>query len=1071
VPEGQRQPFKQWTPFETALVDVQLLYDDANHPTRLTEIKDVIGRSWKFGYNSTNGRMIYLHYPTDTTVPASKMRFVYYVTNWRIKRIHARYAASETELQWAYAYDGGGVLTQVDDPVENSGDPNNIYNTGVGDTITFLSGVNYYVREITDKRGEEWTWHYDDDSVLKATVDPLLKSREFEYDSDRNVTKFTNEFSKDWTATYGPVGNLLTLTTPITNQTWTYTWEAVDPNTNFYRVTKVTDPAGHWTEYQYADSASDPNEPDDPTKIVRVIEQAATGGGSTATTKLQYYDDEYPNFFGHLRLVTDANGVKTAFYYDRWGYPAGLDEGLMEPMPTSTTLYPFEQQQKNNALGWVIGADDRPNGPGRMCCADDVTYDANGNPVVSCSCSCRASDEYEILGDVPSAEFPRGKQSLEETSYDVRGLPLSLERGIPELVTGSLLDTVRTHTFTYDDFLRLDSSTIESTNTNGTPKLTRSFEYTSYDPDGRVLGMTGPDGETTDYTYDELGRLSTIDRDTMSADLFYFKDSTLKRVEYGNGTQQVRAYDDARRLMSIDHQDPNGVSTLKIEYDWTINNLVERRTETVGSDIWEVDFAYDNRNRLTRETRTKTSAEPDVVEYDIEYEYDQLGNRTVRTDNVAERETFYNYDVDVDPNQLTYATHHNRLLSYEVYDTSGPSSDLLRTVKYTYYDTGQASNITVFDEQQTPDPNAHIWHHDVALHYYTHGPLKLAVWGKWQEDENGPIDSTYQVIKAREFRWECGRARYMYADIATPQNDSQYWTLDGDPAWTDYEGDTPYADSTIDPSTYALTPVNRFFGLAGEKDTSSGDESYRQADLIGSTMATTDDTGSIGVSPVSYTAFGEPIGDFSGMPRYQYAGAWGYESGLIEIEGADSNLEPIKLQHLGWRWYQPNIGRFVQRDPIGLRGGLNPWTYVGNGPSSTVDPMGLDPVTVVKIVRYHWTLLREEWVEIAPEVDQKFYVYQLQALVETYVYDPDVSLGLGILSGYTAAGAAAWTATAMLAVGCGPLGWYALGLGVVSAGSGIGSGMAGTPTKVGQEWVDMGTPVKTPVPIRPSFFP
>jgi hypothetical protein len=37
---------------------------------------------------------------------------------------------------------------------------------------------------------------------------------------------------------------------------------------------------------------------------------------------------------------------------------------------------------------------------------------------------------------------------------------------------------------------------------------------------------------------------------------------------------------DARRLMSIDHQDPNGVSTLKIEYDWTINNLVEKRTAT-----------------------------------------------------------------------------------------------------------------------------------------------------------------------------------------------------------------------------------------------------------------------------------------------------------------------------------------------------------------------------------------------------------------------------------------------------------------------------------------------------------
>jgi RHS repeat-associated protein len=299
---------------------------------------------------------------------------------------------------------------------------------------------------------------------------------------------------------------------------------------------------------------------------------------------------------------------------------------------------------------------------------------------------------------------------------------------------------------------------------------------------------------------------------------------------------------------------------------------------------------------------------------------------------------------------LTYATHHNRLLSYEVYDTSDPNAAaLLRTVRYTYYDTGQASNITVFDEQQEPDPNSHVWHHDVALHYYTHGPLKLAVWGKWQEDENGPIDSTYQVIKAREFRYDSARGRYLSADIATPQNDSQYWTLDGDPVWTDYEGDIPYADSTIDPSTYAATQVNRFFGLAGEKDTSSGDESYRQGDLIGSTMATTDEGGAGILPAVSYTAFGELLDSSgapgasapSGMPRYQYAGAWGYESGLITLSGADPDLPPITLQHLGWRWYQPDAGRFAQRDPIGVAGGINVFVYTFANPLILVDPTGL----------------------------------------------------------------------------------------------------------------------------------
>lgn len=208
---------------------------------------------------------------------------------------------------------------------------------------------------------------------------------------------------------------------------------------------------------------------------------------------------------------------------------------------------------------------------------------------------------------------------------------------------------------------------------------------------------------------------------------------------------------------------------------------------------------------------------------------------------------------------------------------------------------------------------------------------------------------------------DSGRRRYLSVDIANPGPgpDSGNWELDGDPVWTDYEGDTPYADSTMSTSTYALTQVNRFFGLAGEKHTSTSDESYRQGDLIGSTMATTDEDGAAAVLPLSYTAFGELLDSNgkpggaapNGMPRYQYAGKWGYEAELIELEGADPNLAPISLQHLGWRWYQPDIGRFVQRDPKGLLAGLNSYLYVGGRPAVAVDPSGLiDIGSLVKIL-------------------------------------------------------------------------------------------------------------------------
>jgi RHS repeat-associated protein len=41
------------------------------------------------------------------------------------------------------------------------------------------------------------------------------------------------------------------------------------------------------------------------------------------------------------------------------------------------------------------------------------------------------------------------------------------------------------------------------------------------------------------------------------------------------------------------------------------------------------------------------------------------------------------------------------------------------------------------------------------------------------------------------------------------------------------------------------------------------------------------------------------------------------------------------------RWYSPGEGRFVQADPIGLRGGPNLYTYAFNNPTTYRDPLGL----------------------------------------------------------------------------------------------------------------------------------
>src|SRR5690606_34332447 len=41
------------------------------------------------------------------------------------------------------------------------------------------------------------------------------------------------------------------------------------------------------------------------------------------------------------------------------------------------------------------------------------------------------------------------------------------------------------------------------------------------------------------------------------------------------------------------------------------------------------------------------------------------------------------------------------------------------------------------------------------------------------------------------------------------------------------------------------------------------------------------------------------------------------------------------------RWYDPQTGRFLSQDPIGLAGGVNLYAYAGNNPTTYSDPFGL----------------------------------------------------------------------------------------------------------------------------------
>jgi RHS repeat-associated protein len=106
---------------------------------------------------------------------------------------------------------------------------------------------------------------------------------------------------------------------------------------------------------------------------------------------------------------------------------------------------------------------------------------------------------------------------------------------------------------------------------------------------------------------------------------------------------------------------------------------------------------------------------------------------------------------------------------------------------------------------------------------------------------------------------------------------------------------------------------------------------YYVHDGLGSVRQLLDTTGQIETN-YAYDPFGVPLVEGEVYNPYQYTGeAWDTE---------------VELLYLRARYYQPEVGRFITKDPwVGLTGRpgtLNPYPYVTSNPINRIDPGGLD---------------------------------------------------------------------------------------------------------------------------------
>jgi RHS repeat-associated protein len=118
------------------------------------------------------------------------------------------------------------------------------------------------------------------------------------------------------------------------------------------------------------------------------------------------------------------------------------------------------------------------------------------------------------------------------------------------------------------------------------------------------------------------------------------------------------------------------------------------------------------------------------------------------------------------------------------------------------------------------------------------------------------------------------------------------------------------------------------FGPAGLVSRRSGSTTtWYHFDPQGGLSQTTDASGTVTAS-YAWDAYGSALNGSAGV--YGYGAQWGYYT------DAETGL-----QLCTYRMYDPAVGRFVTRDPIGYSGGVNLYGYVGNGPVGASDSTGL----------------------------------------------------------------------------------------------------------------------------------
>jgi RHS repeat-associated protein len=781
----------------------------------------------------------------------------------------------------------------------------------------------------TRQRKITTSWHAS--FRVPVTITEFNRTTSFTYDPSGNMltrtvtdTTVTPNVGRTWTFTYDGYGRVLTAKLPRTdvNSTTTYVYYTCTTGIQCGHVNTATNAAGQVTTFNTYNAYGLPLTITDPNGVVTTLgydarQRVTSRQVGTETTTFSYWPTgklkqvtlpdtssiQYTYDGAHrLTQITDGTGNKITYTLDALGNRTA--ESAYDPSSvlarTHTRVFNTLSQ-----LYQDIGA------ANTSAVTTTYGYDANGNPVtINAPLSRNTSNTFDELNRLTQVTDPASgiTKFQYDAGYQYNGFGQVAQLTSPDTgVTATTYDSggnVATSTdargaistYAYDTLNRVTSAAFKL---GGTTDQTITYTYDAgTNGKGRLTGASDANHSMT-WGYDALGRVNskkqtqgavnqTVGYTYTNADLTTLTTPSGQTVTYtySNGVVASIAINGTTLLSSVAYEPFGPVR------GWTWGNSTSevRLYNTDGnpsqySAIESTTLAYDNAFRISGTTNASNSA------LSWTYGYDLLDRLT----SAAATGTTRGWTFDANGNRLTQTG--TVAGTYTPSSSSNRLSSITGTPARTYsYDS--AGNTLTYST--------------TTFTYYNRGRMRTA--------KVGSSTTTYyfNVLgeRIKKTGGSAGTVLMVYDEAGHLLGEySSTGALVQETVWL---GDTPVATIRPNGSSVSVYYVHADHRNAPQMVTRPSDNK----------LTWRWDTDPYGTTAPNQNP--QSLGTFVYNLRYpgQY---YDSETGLF---------------YNYFRDYDPQTGRYVESDPIGLLGGINTYGYSTQNPISNVDLTGQATLTI-----------------------------------------------------------------------------------------------------------------------------